>query len=473
MSIMSPTTERGTLSDGSTRLALIADADARTCKHTADILRKFGWVVETVATSQSAQDLIVRKTFDVTLIDSALAGNDDLQLLERIQSLRPSSNIILTTSTPDVDEAVEAIRRGAVDYMTQPVEIERVATCIEHLDGQSVREHADQAPRAMPGNAAKTFISGNPQMLALLEAAAMVAGTKATILITGESGTGKEVLAAHIHRAAAKPDLPFVAVNCAALPDTLIESELFGHEKGAFTGATQRKRGKFEQVGEGTLVLDEIGDMPLALQPKILRVLQERRIERLGGVGDRPFNGQVIAITHQDLEAAVKDGRFREDLYYRINVVPFHLPPLRARRDDVPLLARHFISRYASCYQKNLEAPSPNILEQMAAEEWRGNVRELENRIERAVLLSRGPRLDDDLLVGNGPCMPPADETALIQAGLSVKGMEKILICKTMHAVNHNRTRASELLGISIRTLRNKLKEYQTSQTDLQGEARS
>ena len=302
MSIMSPTTERGTLSDGSTRLALIADADARTCKHTADILRKFGWVVETVATSQSAQDLIVRKTFDVTLIDSALAGNDDLQLLERIQSLRPSSNIILTTSTPDVDEAVEAIRRGAVDYMTQPVEIERVATCIEHLDGQSVREHADQAPRAMPGNAAKTFISGNPQMLALLEAAAMVAGTKATILITGESGTGKEVLAAHIHRAAAKPDLPFVAVNCAALPDTLIESELFGHEKGAFTGATQRKRGKFEQVGEGTLVLDEIGDMPLALQPKILRVLQERRIERLGGAGDRPFNGQVVAITHQDLE---------------------------------------------------------------------------------------------------------------------------------------------------------------------------
>jgi DNA-binding NtrC family response regulator len=291
-------------------------------------------------------------------------------------------------------------------------------------------------------------------------------------LITGESGTGKEVLAAYIHRVADKADLPFVAVNCAALPDTLIESELFGHEKGAFTGATQRKMGKFEQVGEGTLVLDEIGDMPLALQPKILRVLQERRIERLGGAGDRPFNGQVVAITNQDLEAAVKDGRFREDLYYRINVVPLHLPPLRARPDDVPLLVQYFISQYASRYQKNLETPSPSILERMAAEEWRGNVRELENRIERAVLLSRGPQLDDELLRGNGPTIPTPDDAAVIQAGLSVKGMEKILICKTMHAVNHNRTRASELLGISIRTLRNKLKEYQTSHPDFQGEAR-
>ena len=472
MAFTSPTTENKSKPDEVTRCALIGDAEARTRKHTADILRKSGWVVETVATAQDAQDLIVRKAFNVALIDSALAGTDGLSLLEHIKSLRPYANVILTTSTPDVDEAVEAIRRGAIDYVTKPVEIERVANCIEHLDGRSMREHTDQAPRATPAHAAKTFISGNPQMLELLEAAAMVAGTKATILITGESGTGKEVLAAHIHRAADKPDLPFVAVNCAALPDTLIESELFGHEKGAFTGATQRKMGKFEQVGEGTLVLDEIGDMPLALQPKILRVLQERRIERLGGAGDRPFHGQVVAITNQDLEAAVKDGRFREDLYYRINVVPLHLPPLRARRDDVPLLARYFISQFASRYQKDLEAPAPRVLEQMAAEEWRGNVRELENRIERAVLLSRGPRLDDGLLVGNGPCMPSADETAVIQAGLSVKGMEKILICKTMHAVNHNRTRASALLGISIRTLRNKLKEYQTSQTDVQGEAR-
>jgi DNA-binding NtrC family response regulator len=408
----------------------------------------------------------------MALIDSALAGNDGFQLLERIKSLRPDAEIILTASMPDVDEAVEAIRRGAIDYMTHPVAVERLLACIEHLDGRSMRASADQSTRAARAHGAKTFISGNPEMLELLEAAKMVAGTKATILITGESGTGKEVLAAHIHRVADKADLPFVAVNCAALPDTLIESELFGHEKGAFTGATQRKMGKFEQVGEGTLVLDEIGDMPLALQPKILRVLQERRIERLGGAGDRPFNGQVVAITNQDLEAAVKDGRFREDLYYRINVVPLHLPPLRARPDDVPLLVQYFISQYASRYQKNLETPSPSILERMAAEEWRGNVRELENRIERAVLLSRGPQLDDELLRGNGPTIPTPDDAAVIQAGLSVKGMEKILICKTMHAVNHNRTRASELLGISIRTLRNKLKEYQTSHPDFQGEAR-
>nr|MDJ0667705.1 sigma 54-interacting transcriptional regulator [Desulfobacterales bacterium] len=215
-----------------TRCALVADAEAPTRKHTADILQKSGWAVETVATPQAVQDLIVRKAFNLALIDSALAGTDGLQFLERIKSLRPDGEIIITTSTPNVDEAVEAIRRGAIDYITQPVAVERLLTCIEHLGGRSTQKPADQSPRSTQVQGAKTFISGNPEMLELLEAAAMVAGTKATILITGESGTGKEVLAAHIHRVANKADQPFVAVNCAALPDTLIESELFGHEKG-------------------------------------------------------------------------------------------------------------------------------------------------------------------------------------------------------------------------------------------------
>ncbi len=472
MPFASPTKGLVTTTRGSRGSVLVVDAEVRSRRQTADTLQQAGLTVEAVGSVQAAQDVIARKRFDVALIDAACEGADVLQVLARIQGLIPDSELILTTTSPDVEEAVEAIRRGAADYLTKPVDVDKVDACIRHLNAKDTKDNDVHSVPQTEEPSPRTFISEDPGMRQLLEAAAMVAGTKATILITGESGTGKEVLAAYIHHAAGKPEFPFVAVNCAALPDTLIESELFGHEKGAFTGAAQRKTGKFEQVGEGTLVLDEIGDMPLVLQPKILRVLQERRIERLGGSVSLPFNGQVIAVTHQDLQAAVKEGRFREDLYYRINVVPFHLPPLRARRDDIPLLARHFVTKYTSLYQKELAAPSARILEQMAAEEWRGNVRELENRIERAVLLSRGPRMNDELLVGDGQPMAPPDGTAVIEAGLSVKGMEKILICKTMHAVNHNRTRASELLGISIRTLRNKLKEYQTNQPDIQGETR-
>lgn len=319
----------------------------------------------------------------------------------------------------------------------------------------------------------KVFITRNADMQQLLDAADQVAGSRATILITGESGTGKEVLARHIHQAAGGCDRPFIAVNCAALPETLIESELFGHEKGAFTGAVNRKTGKFEQVGDGTLVLDEIGDMPLVLQPKILRILQERRIERLGGAAEQPFGGQVIAITNQDLGAAVRDGRFREDLYYRINVVPFHLPPLRARKDDIPVLVHHFLTKYAALYAKAFEPLDVAGLARLSGEAWPGNVRELENRIERAVLLSSGPRLDTERLAENHHHVQSKDEEAVIQAGLSVRGMEKILICKTMQAVNHNRAKASELLGISIRTLRNKLNEYQAGQQKTTRQAQS
>ena len=320
---------------------------------------------------------------------------------------------------------------------------------------------------------ANVFITGNAKMRQLLASADQVAGSRATILVTGESGTGKEVLARYIHQAAGRGKRPLIAVNCAALPDTLIESELFGYEKGAFTGAVQRKAGKFEQVGEGTLVLDEIGDMPPLLQPKILRILQERRIERLGGASDQPFQGQVIAITNQDLGAAVKDGRFREDLYYRINVVPFHLPPLRARRDDIPLLIGHFVAKYAALYAKAFDPPDAQVLAHLSHEAWPGNVRELENRIERAVLLSPGPRLNTECLTENRSLMPAADEDLVIRAGLSVRGMEKILIHKTMQAVNHNRAKASELLGISVRTLRNKLNEYQADQSQTQRQAPS
>nr|MBL0712142.1 sigma-54-dependent Fis family transcriptional regulator [Desulfobacterales bacterium] len=387
MRFTTKTAECGNLSAGSSRTALVAEAKEHDREAACDCLQQHGFEVAVVNSGKAAVALIVRNSFTLALVDSALKDLTGLQVLERIRDLRPQSDVILTSSRPDIDEAVDAIRLGAIDYMTKPVDPERLKFCIGHLSDQDTRRHARGPNRDADATMDKSFLTCNPGVLQLLEAASMVAGSRATILITGESGTGKEVLAAYIHQAAGQPERPFVAVNCAALPETLIESELFGHEKGAFTGAAQSKAGKFEQVGAGTLVLDEIGDMPLTLQPKILRILQERRIERLGGATDRSFEGQVIAITNQDLEAAVKDGRFREDLYYRINVVPFHLPPLRARRDDIPLLAGHFINKYARLYGKTFEAVSPRVMARMRAEEWKGNVRELENRIERSVLM--------------------------------------------------------------------------------------
>ncbi len=451
--------------------ALVIDANAGTRRETAVFLKQSGLIVETVANGQAAVSCMTRKSFALALVDASRGGCDGLALLAQIQDIAPQTAVVLVSASPDVKEAVAAIQGGARDYMPKPVDTAKLAAIIDHCRAERQLEPVAGSKADQGSRTDRIFVTRTPEIMQLLEAAAHVAGTRATILITGESGTGKEVLARCIHQAAGRPDRPFVAVNCAALPETLIESELFGHEKGAFTGASQRKIGKFEQVGAGTIVLDEIGDMPLALQPKILRILQERRVERLGGATSQNFEGQIIAITNQDLEEAVQKGKFREDLYYRINVVPFHLPPLRARRDDIPLLSHHFITKYEELYQKRFETVDSSVLTRMAGEAWRGNVRELENRIERAVLLSPGPHLEDTLLAGHDNGKPVLDEETVIRAGLSVRGMEKILICKTLQAVNQNRARASELLGISVRTLRNKLNEYKAAQEEPRREA--
>ncbi len=450
---------------------MIVEAESGTRKKLLAVLKQAGFEVQMVANGQAAVSILAHKAFNLALVDCALTDIDSLAVLDQIKRRSPDTEVIVVSSAPNVEEAVAAIHKGAADYMAWPLDTEKLAARLGHLKDECARSPAAGLRVDQGENKGLDFITCNPAIRQLLEAAKRVAGSQATVLITGESGTGKEVLARFIHRAADRPGRPLVAVNCSALPETLIESELFGHEKGAFTGAAQRKAGKFEQVGDGTLLLDEIGDMPLTLQPKILRVLQERRIERLGGAAERSFNGQVIALTHQDLSAAVKEGRFREDLYYRINVVPLHLPPLRARRDDIPLLAQHFITKYETLYAKQFEAVEAHIVEKMCAESWRGNVRELENRIERAVLLSPAPRLDDALLADGNHTLQVADDDAVIRAGLSVRGMEKILISKTMQAVNQNRAKASELLGISVRTLRNKLNEYKACQDEVRREA--
>ncbi len=449
---------------------LIVDGDRASRERCAALAAQAGFDVVTASGEPTAREAMAQATFGIVLVDCDQADVDGLALLDGIKRLASEASVVLASSSPRVDEAVAAIQKGAADYLVKPVVPERLAAllrgrdvdCEDGPENHGKRDHAERA-----------FITGDPHMLELLGAAERVAGTGATILITGESGTGKEILARHIHLAAGRADRPFVAVNCAALPETLIESELFGHEKGAFTGASQRRVGKFEQVGEGTILLDEIGDMPLALQPKILRILQERRIDRLGAATSREFKGQVIALTHQDLASAVQAGTFREDLYYRLNVIPFSLPPLRARRTDIPLLVRHFIAKYETRYQKAFATVDDAVVTGLTREDWRGNVRELENRIERAVLLSPGPGLAEALLPVAGSSALPVEDEAVIRAGLSVRSMEEMLIAKTMQAVNHNRAKASELLGISVRTLRNKLNAYKAGQNESRKEALS
>ncbi len=316
-------------------------------------------------------------------------------------------------------------------------------------------EKADSAP---------SMLTRNPGLLKTLKLARGLAQSDVTVLICGESGTGKELLASYIHRCGTHPDRPYVAVNCAALPEQLAESELFGHEKGAFTGAAALKKGKFELAKDGTLVLDEISEMPLPLQAKLLRVLQERKIDRLGGCRQVSMKARVIAISNRNLCEAVEAGRFREDLFYRINVIPLTVPPLRERPEDIPLLVGHFFEKFCDRYGKRFSAPDPETMQALARLQWKGNVRELQNAVERAVLLGSDGQIETAFLTDppggeNSPQYPVA-----VRAGVSVREMERALILETLSSVDENRTRAAEMLGISIRTLRNKLKEYRQRQ---------
>jgi DNA-binding NtrC family response regulator len=307
---------------------------------------------------------------------------------------------------------------------------------------------------------APALIASDKAMLSLMDMARRIAPSEATVLLQGESGTGKEVFAHFIHAHSRRKNGPFIAINCAALPETLAESELFGFEKGAFTGALNRKIGKFEQARDGTLLLDEISEMPLNLQPKLLRVLQEKTIARIGGHESIDVNARIVATTNRDLLGMVKEGQFRQDLYYRLRVIPFTIPPLRERPSDIPLLINHFIAKCCASDQRPQPIISPEAMHRLKHWAWPGNVRELENTVERAILICPdnqiGPGhllLDDDLSEEN-----IADTAQLV--GMTVKDLEEKLIVQTLSHVNHNRTEASRMLGISIRTLRNKLSEY-------------
>ena len=399
-----------------------------------------------------ALDLIARTRFDMVISDLRMAPMDGLTLLAEIRARAPRLPVLLMTAFGDVDRAVAAMRGGACDFMLKPFEPKALL--------EQIARYAT-APRC------EGMVVEDPGSREILLLAARVAKTDATILMTGESGTGKELFARYIHDQSARAKGPFIAINCAAIPENLLEATLFGHEKGAYTGAQAAQAGKFEQANGGTLLLDEISEMPLALQAKLLRVLQEREVERVGGKRPVPLDIRVLATSNRDMAQRVREGAFREDLYYRLNVFPLQIPPLRERAGDIVPLARHFLALHGGRMQRpaRLAAAAEAIL---AGYAWPGNVRELENIIQRALVLAPGQTIEAAHLMFAGGSLPaPAassspsslsPETA--ETPGSMKDLERQHILETLLAVGGSRIKAVEILGISERTLRYKLKQY-------------
>jgi DNA-binding NtrC family response regulator len=437
------------------------ESDMRTALSHA--LSRGGFSVENAASGTEALIKLKKDPFGMVITDLKMPEMSGMEVLGAVKKLSPQIPVIMITAYGSIHNAVEAMQQGAADYLLKPFSFETLVTTVKKvLESQNASgQFSALRQNAQIQSTTKTFVTQDPKLLDILKLAQNVASSRSTILIQGESGTGKELLAAYIHEHSGYKDEPYVAINCAALPDSLAESELFGHEKGAFTGAVNRKMGKFELAKHGTVVLDEISEMTPPLQAKLLRVLQEREVDRVGGSQPVPMQARVVAISNVELKHAVSKGKFREDLYYRINVVPITIPPLRARKGDIPLLADHFFRKYSALNNLDMTQISEAAMTQLKGGDWKGNIRELENTIERAVLIGNGPKLMPqhlilDSVVSENQFQPEFP----MQAGVTVREMEKQLINKTLQEVNDNRTRAAELLGISIRTLRNKLRDY-------------
>jgi DNA-binding NtrC family response regulator len=414
-----------------------------------------GWRVETASGTAEAVHKYNQASFPLVVTDVCMPDGDGLELMRRVRAADSSTAVIVLTAFGTVAQAVQAMQNGACDYLTKPFSFEQLQSTVERV----MRGSATASPRQ-----AHTEIVGNSAaLLRVLDRARLAAQTDADILVEAESGTGKELLARFIHESSRRREKPFIAVNCAAVPEALLESELFGHVRGAFTGATVAKAGKFELANHGTLLLDEIGEMPLELQPKLLRVLQEREVERVGDTRTIPVNIRIIATTNVSLQVMVEQGRFRADLYYRLNVIPLSLPPLRDRGDDIAVLAEYFAAKFAAQAGRPMPYLHPDFLTGLKRHAWPGNARELSNFIRRVVTMSNATTIGPEHLVAESS--RPLVAKALpahngLQPGTPIRELERQLLETTLQLTGGNRTHAAEMLGISLRTIRNKIREF-------------
>ena len=430
----------------------------------ANFLR-YGWHVDTASGVRDAAHAFELKSFDLVVSDVRMRDGDGFELLCSVQKNSPTTAVILLTAFGSVPEAVESMRNGAFDYLTKPVSFEQLqaaAARVMQRINESTPNAKSQIKASTPSILAAGIVGRSPILLQALQRARAAASTDADVLIEAESGTGKELMAKFIHQNSDRSRKPFVAVNCAAVPENLLESELFGHGRGAFTGADAAKAGKFELADGGTLLLDEIGEMPLNLQPKLLRILQEREFERLGETRSIHVDIRVIATTNASLASLVEQGRFRSDLYYRLNVIPLSIPVLRERMEDIPALAQHFAERFSLETEHATPVLEPSFLERLQGYNWPGNIRELANFMRRVVSLHRGDAIDAACF--QKEFQPPRVTSIALRdmpvAGTPISVLEKLHFQNTLTLAHGNRTHAALMLGISLRTMRNKIKEY-------------
>jgi len=418
--------------------------------------RREGYSVRAVENASEALEAMQAQYFDVVLLDIRMPGMDGMELQEHIHGIDPRIAVIMMTAFASVDTAVRALKHGAFDYVTKPVDPDELSHLVARaLEQRRLRDENAQLREAIDDLVGADQIVGNsPPMRKVLELVEHVAKTDATVLILGESGTGKELIARTIHANSKRRYSPMIAVNCGALPDSLLESELFGHEKGAFTGAQGRRKGKIELADGGTLFLDEIGTVDAKMQVDLLRVLETKELTRVGGVHPVNVDFRTICATNLNLERAVAEGRFREDFYYRINVFTIELPPLRERRSDIPALTRYFLERFARQMDKRITGISPAAMELLATYDWPGNVRELSNAIERAMVIGKPPLIQPEDL----PLRKPT--TAVIDSGQSLADIEKRHIAAVLERTGGNITQTAEILKVDRVTVYNKMKKY-------------
>jgi len=460
---------------------LVADDEPQMQLALKTTLSRKGYEVEIAANGRVAAEMIESKEFDLIVSDQRMPEMSGQELLELMQKKEAKIPFIMITAHGTIDQAVKAMQLGAADFITKPFSAEDLLCLVERVLSPESKQFRAQTKKE-DSKRSNPIVSNDPRMIKILEVAEAVAKSDATVLVQGESGTGKEGISRFVHMMSPRSKQPFIAVNCAALPENLLESELFGHEKGAFTGAQSSKQGKFELAHGGTILLDEISEMELGLQAKLLRVLQEREVDRVGGKEPISIDVRVIATTNRNLSQMVKEGRFREDLFYRLNVIPITLPPLRERRGDIRLLVQHFMKHFLG---EKAPALTEAVVIALENYQWPGNVRELQNAVQRAAILAAGNSpstshffisdvsssrtLSDQITVEKEPNLMNLAPVS-IRSGMTVHEMERNLILETLRTTGDNRTRAAELLGISIRTLRNKLNEYGLGQQQRQNQ---
>ena len=444
---------------------LVVDDDTAHRTMLKTLISGWGYLIEEADDGSTAIEKVEEQAYDLILMDIRMVQVSGIEALKEIKIINPAIPIIIMTAYSSVETAVDALKSGAYDYLTKPLDFDElkiaIARAMDHtglkkenrLLKESIGSHFDR----------RNIIGRSPVMVKLLETVAQVSPSEATILISGDSGTGKEMIAGAIHYNSPRKDAPFIKINCAAITETLLESELFGHEKGAFTGAQRRKEGKFRLAHGGSIFLDEIGEMPMSMQVKLLRVLQEREITRVGGEEVIKVDVRVIAASNRDLLKDIEQDRFREDLYYRLNVVELKMPLLKDRKEDIPLLAQHYLEMFSEKNHKQAKGFTPKAMDALLKYEWPGNVRELMNVIERCVVLSTADYIDQNDLpsvFGNSEDLASHDSSSIIPGDIPLEEVEKATILSTLEFTNGNKSEAARRLGITRKTLHKKLKKY-------------